>query len=443
MKKKKILWIFTKNIANLNFAIFILFIICIFSLVGSLIEQDQSLLYYQLNYPVSSYNVLSFNWNTIIFLGLDHLYSTWWFILSLIILCLSLITCTFSIQLPSLRNSRRWKFLSSISYSQKVGILHKFINTDNSRINMIYVLNSNKYYVFNRCENLYSYKGLAGRIAPVFVHMSIIVTFIGSIIGLFYGFIVQEMIPKGEFFHIKNIVKSGNISILPSNYIFHVDDFYITYNENNSIKQFFSEISIFNSKGLLLFSKNIHVNSPCRFKGLTIYQTDWQINGLRLKLEQNFLFQNKLSKIQVDNKVLYMGIISVNLNEDIIFVLTDLNNKIQVYNSSGENLGIVSLNQAFNINGSIFSIEDIIVSTGLQIKSDPGIAIVYFGFSLLMISTLSSYISYSQIWVNYSYNNFELFGLTNRAILFFEEELVLIYNQYLKKINKYYDNFDS
>ena len=42
---------------------------------------------------------------------------------------------------------------------------------------------------------------------------------------------------------------------------------------------------------------------------------------------------------------------------------------------------------------------DILSSTGLEIKADPGIVLIYFGFLFLMISTLISYITYSQIWI--------------------------------------------
>jgi cytochrome c biogenesis protein len=40
---------------------------------------------------------------------------------------------------------------------------------------------------------------------------------------------------------------------------------------------------------------------------------------------------------------------------------------------------------------------DFIISTGLQIKFDPGISFIYFGFGFLMISTFLSYLSFSQI----------------------------------------------
>ena len=37
-------------------------------------------------------------------------------------------------------------------------------------------------------------------------------------------------------------------------------------------------------------------------------------------------------------------------------------------------------------------------STGLELKSDPGVPFVYAGFGGLMVSTLVSYLSHSQVW---------------------------------------------
>lgn len=42
-------------------------------------------------------------------------------------------------------------------------------------------------------------------------------------------------------------------------------------------------------------------------------------------------------------------------------------------------------------------VEDIVGSTGLELKSDPGVPLVYAGFGALMITTLVSYISHSQV----------------------------------------------
>jgi cytochrome c biogenesis protein ResB len=58
----------------------------------------------------------------------------------------------------------------------------------------------------------------------------------------------------------------------------------------------------------------------------------------------------------------------------------------------------VELNETVKFRQPITLLE-IISSTGLQIKTDPGIPVIYLGFFLLMLSTLISYITYSQIWI--------------------------------------------
>ena len=58
-----------------------------------------------------------------------------------------------------------------------------------------------------------------------------------------------------------------------------------------------------------------------------------------------------------------------------------------------------------------------IPETGLQIKADPGIPLIYLGFGVLMISTLLSYLSYTQFWLAQSKNKLLIGGDTNRAKL--------------------------
>ena len=65
---------------------------------------------------------------------------------------------------------------------------------------------------------------------------------------------------------------------------------------------------------------------------------------------------------------------------------------------------------------------EIISSTGLQIKADPGVPIIYSGFFFLMISTLMSYVTYSQIWIIQKKQKLFIGGTTNRAIFDFELE---------------------
>ena len=74
-----------KSIADLRFAIFILLMIAIISVIGTIIEQNQSIETYKINYPLTNRVFGFLSWDIIIRFGLDHVYKTWWFI-SLILL---------------------------------------------------------------------------------------------------------------------------------------------------------------------------------------------------------------------------------------------------------------------------------------------------------------------------------------------------------------------
>jgi len=423
---KTYVWKFLKIFSNLNFAISTLLMIVIFCILGSVIEQDKDFSYYQINYTPYK--------NIIIFFGIDHVFQTWWFIVSLLILILSLLCCTFSTQLPSLKNARRWKFMYKIKSIKDNQLFLSDINQYKfSYTNFIYSLLRLNFFVFHRNSALYSYKGLYGRIAPVFVHFSIIAILFGSLISLFFSFVVQEVVPKGEVFHLKNIVYSGYYSVLPSSFAYRVNNFLIDYNTDSSINQFFSLLSVYFSNRHFFGPKLISVNHPLHFNHITFYQTDWQINAIRLTLCHNLSIQQNLVKTLINNKTCWLSTFTVSNKEQICFILFDLNTQILVCNIDGSVIGRVNVGENFYINNIPITIQDVITSTGLQIKIDPGIFIVYIGFFVMILSTFLSYLSYSQIWISNSIGYLQVVGSTNRATLFFEHDI-----NYLKRLYYYY-----
>ena len=69
---------FIRYLANLPFALLVLIIIVIFSIFGSLIEQEQSLEFYENIYSQPFFGFVDYN--LILNLGLDHIFKTWWFV---------------------------------------------------------------------------------------------------------------------------------------------------------------------------------------------------------------------------------------------------------------------------------------------------------------------------------------------------------------------------
>nr|YP_009397573.1 cytochrome c biogenesis protein ccs1 [Dipterosiphonia australica]ARW66759.1 cytochrome c biogenesis protein ccs1 [Dipterosiphonia australica] len=427
---KNFFWKSLKRLANLNFSIFILSTIIICCFLGSIIEQDKNFVYYEINYP--KYNFV------INFLGIDHIFSTWWFILILTILIFSLIACTFSTQLPSLKNARRWKFIykSSDNPTNKFFLKYRY-SSKYSFINIIYSLVRLNFFVFYRNGSIYSYKGLYGRIAPVFVHCSIIAILIGSLISVSCGFVVQEIVPQGEIFHFKNILHAGFCSNLPLDIFFRVNHFSIKYNSNGSIGQFLSVISVYLQNQIIFKSKIISVNNPLNMRSITIYQTDWQIMAMRIGLGENLIIQQRIIKTNINGKSCWLSSFRIDENNQIFFLLFSLDSQILICDNNGLILNRVNLNEKFYVNNVSLKVYDVMTNTGLQAKIDPGIVIVYFGFFIMMLSTFISYISYSQIWIYGSLISLQFLGSTNRASLFFEQDisyLNVIYSYYLKYI---------
>ena len=160
-----------------------------------------------------------------------------------------------------------------------------------------YNCNDQNYHFFRQNRKSYAYSGLLGRVAPIVVHLSIILLLLGSTLGSFQGYIAQEIVPRGEIFHVQNLTKLGGISYIPQEFSCRVNDFWITYTKELKTDQFYSDLSILDRNGKELKRKTIFVNEPLLFKNLVFYQTDWDILGLSLRFDENKYFQLPLKKI--------------------------------------------------------------------------------------------------------------------------------------------------
>lgn len=409
-----------RTIADLRFSIFILLLISFCSILGTVIEQDQSIEIYKLNYPLTN-PVLGFlTWDRILQLGLDHVYKTWWFFLLIFLFGFSLISCTFLQQFPSLKVARRCQFFRTTEQFYRLKISTILTNFSSSKI--LARIQQNQYSIFQQKNIVYCYKGLIGRIAPILVHFSMILILLGTIVGSLFGFKAQEIVPKTEQFHIQNILTSGQLTKIPETSV-RINDFWINYTKSKTISQFYSDLSILDSEGSEIDRKTISVNSPLIYKGLYYYQTDWNLIGLRVQTGTNEILEYPLVNALNNQNKVWLTWISINssLTNGFIAIIDNLEGYCSIYNESGVFLGNLELNETVNFSDSLTLLE-IISSTGLQIKTDLGIPIIYGGFFLLMLSTLISYITYSQIWIVEKQKQLFIGGTTNRAIFDFELE---------------------
>ena len=411
-----------KFVADLRFAICILLLISLFSIIGTVIEQDQPIEVYKLNYPLNRQFFGFLSWDKILFFGFDHVYKTWWFFTLIIIFGISLITCTFLQQIPAVKIARRCQFFRTLKPFNKLKISTILIEQNFNKI--IDQLKMNSYSLFHQKNLVYCYKGLIGRIAPIIVHFSMIIILLGTMIGALFGFKAQEMIPKTESFHIQNVLTIGPSAFIPKTSA-RINDFWITYTQTKTISQFYSDISILNQQGEEIKQKTIAVNYPLVFRGVYYYQTDWNLIGLRVEFMKDKCLEYPLTNIfGNDEKIWLTWIDSRNdIQQGILMIISNLEGYCSVYNHIGKFIGNIEINESLPLSQPISFLE-IISSTGLQIKTDPGIPLIYSGFLFLMISSLISYITYSQIWIIHQSEQIFIGGNTNRALFDFELEFL-------------------
>ena len=295
---KIILRRFLKVIADLRLAIILLLAIAIFSIIGTVIEQGQSLAFYQENYPDSPALFGFLTAKVIVNWGLDHVYTTWWYLSLLFMFGTSLTACTFKRQLPALKAAQNWRYYTQSRQFEKLALSAEL--DTGSTTSLLPLLEKKGYKVFQEDQLLYARKGIIGKIGPIVVHAAMLIILVGSIWGAFTGFLAQEMIASGENFQVNNIFQAGifaNSHIL-KDWSVNVNRFWIDYDPQGNIDQFYSDLSVINNQGEEVKRKTIYVNEPLRYNGVTFYQTNWGIAGVKVQLNNSPVFQLPMAELK-------------------------------------------------------------------------------------------------------------------------------------------------
>ncbi|MCC5659622.1 cytochrome c biogenesis protein [Nostoc sp. XA010] len=418
-------------LTNLRLAIALLLLIAIFSSTGTVIEQGQSPAFYQANYPEHPALFGFLTWKVIQVVGLDHVYRTWWFLALLILFGTSLTACSFTRQLPALKAAQRWKYYDEPRQFQKLALSAELDTGSLDSLSQILQKRRYKIYQDQEKENLlYARKGIIGRIGPIIVHIGIVAILIGGIWGAMTGFLAQEMVASGDTFQVTNIVDAGPLAAkIPKDWSVRVNRFWIDYTPSGGIDQFYSDMSVLNKQGEEVDHKKIFVNEPLRYHGITFYQTDWGIAGVRVQFNNSPIFQLPMAQLNTNGQGRIWGTwvpTKPDLSEGVSLLAKDLQGMVLIYDPTGKLVDTVRAGMSTQVNGVKLKILDIIGSTGLQIKADPGIPIVYSGFGLLMLGVVMSYFSHSQIWALQKGDRLYVGGKTNRAQVAFEQEVLEI-----------------
>lgn len=155
-------------------------------------------------YPDGDKKVLGFlTYDIILGLGIDHIYSTPYFVALVGALGASLIACTLTRQWPIVKVAQRWRFLQTSSAVLTNPIAETLPNARVSDLGSI--LSKDGFQVFRKGGQLYAFKGLSGRYAPIGVHIALILTLVGAMMGAFGEWRGSVIAPESSQFVVAQV----------------------------------------------------------------------------------------------------------------------------------------------------------------------------------------------------------------------------------------------
>ncbi|XP_038889050.1 cytochrome c biogenesis protein CCS1, chloroplastic isoform X2 [Benincasa hispida] len=294
-------------LSNLPLAIGEMFTIAALMALGTVIDQGEAPDFYFQKYPEDNPLWGFFTWRWILTLGFDHMYSSTIFLGMLALLGISLMACTYTTQIPLVKVARRWNFLQSGETIRKLECSDILPRASVQDLGVI--LMGAGYEVFIKGPTLYAFKGLAGRFAPIGVHLAMLLIMAGATLSATGSFRGSVTVPQGLNFVVGDVLNPSGFLSKPTeafNTEVHVNKFYMDYYDSGEVKQFHSDLSLFDLNGKEVMRKTISVNNPLRYGGFTIYQTDWGFSALQILKNDEGPFNLAVAPLKINgDKKLY------------------------------------------------------------------------------------------------------------------------------------------
>jgi len=424
-----------KFFTSIKLAIFIIIILAIASIIGTIIEQNQPLEKYRQIYGDGTIRLFES-------LNLFDMYHSWWFLLLLVLFTVNLSCCTID-RLPravkvvrnpkttldeslemSLSHVDRWKRkgglegLADTYKSAMGGAFAKTLVTENSGT-----------------LHLYAEKGIISRFGVYVTHLSIIIIFIGAIIGNVFGFKGFANIVEGE--SVRTIPTRGGTNHVDLGFAVRCNKFWVDFYPSGQPKEYASDLSVLEN-GREVLRKKIVVNDPLQYKGIWFYQSSYGAAGAAsatLAVHTPDGGKGETVSLAAGQKKEIPGygtVSGVDYQNDFQGLGPAL---LVVLEKPGKPPAQFWLLRAYpNFDRQrgdsrylSFAGVDQIFYTGLQVARDPGVNIVWVGCTLMVIGIMIAFfMSHQRLWIRLSRGGdgrveVVLAGSTNKNRLAFEK----------------------
>jgi cytochrome c biogenesis protein len=417
-KEKEIFAILYDFFRSLKLTIFILILLAILSIIGTLIAQNAAPEDYIHRYGASLYEVLDF-------FSLFDMYHSWWFSAILLLLVINLIACSLQ-RFPGVWNQifrgagsqgLEESMLKTLPYVEKVRL------SNPAQVNIEEVAGNSLKKTFKQQERietdstltLFAEKGRFSRLGVYITHLSLLIILIGGIMGSLFGFKGFVNILEGETadrFFIRG--KNAN---LPKALPFSVrcDDFNVTFydlkdrKEERYVKEYTSLLTIIEN-GKEVLKKTVEVNHPLHYKGLAFYQSSYgALQRITLgiqkknKKEKTLLEAEEGDTIEVPEMNALLRVLTYapqvhTFGEGVQVALLRPNQEPRVF---WVIKGLAKMEQQSGEEFAIsFEAKTSREYTGLQVTRDPGVWVVWVGCGLMIFGFIVSFFfSHQKVWV--------------------------------------------
>ncbi|MCK5680923.1 cytochrome c biogenesis protein ResB [bacterium] len=405
----------TAFFSSLKLTIFLLIILALVSIIGTVIPQNMMQGEYLKVYKESTYTILKA-------VGFLDMYHSWWFVLILTLLTVNLIACSWK-HFP-----KTWRY-----FSRPTMLLDRSLEKASSlvwRSPWRESLKDSK-ALFTRLESLWpgkwqvtehagengpefhyvAEKGRWSRLGVYFVHLSILIIFTGGIIGSIFGIKGFVNIPEGE--KVSTFYTYGDQQT-PIEFGYQVEcrDFEVEFYDTGSPKEYSSDLAIYQD-GKLIKEKRIEVNHPLSYQGFTLYQSNYGAYGGAVDLELTFRETGVVLPLKLEvGRPLRLpekwGWIEVAKFEEnymrmgpSVLVLRDPGNGVKPYQfwvflrfpKFGEQ-------NRKTAEFCIFKNVEQKYYTGLQVNKDPGVWVVWIGCIMMILGLyVAFFMSHRRLWL--------------------------------------------
>jgi len=436
MQNKTNLWRFLYDqLASLKLTVIIFLLTAASSLIGTLLPQGLS--FEQLG---TQYGPGLASW--IDFFQLDDLYHSSWFRFLLLFLCLNLIVCTLR-RLPktikllrhqeqNLDPEKLTKFSyhscleSKLPWPEFVERTERVIAGEFAPLRPVPAAEA---------YAAVAEKGSWTRLTVYLVHLSVLVILVGALLGSLFGFKGFVNINVGETVAEARQVRDDRVIALP--FQVRCDQFDVSFYDTGAPMEFRSDLTLLEN-GQEVLKGSLLVNDPMTYKGVTLYQSSYGSRLIQAVAEFTERDSGRIIQVTLPFRV-PVALPGTPYQVEVFEYRENFHSfgpalAMGIFGEGQQPTGSWILAKVPDFHGN--RVQDFQVKvvgleqtpyTGLQVNRDPGIWVVYIGFSLLLLAAgVTFYTSHRKVWIwaaaRAPRNVLYVAARTNKNSLAFEQE---------------------